>query len=122
LRIPKTSYVDALASYKKLFSRKHGWQDLLVTGLAGAQKLRAVHINYPLGDDTQERSSSPILSSDEALRLIRQCGSTITEFGCNTRVWQVNRVAITDTLGQITVEPQLLPYDFPEVPEQFLVV
>ena len=35
---------------------------------------------------------------------------------------QVNRVAITDTLGQITVEPQLLPYDFPEVPEQFLVV
>jgi len=96
--------------------------DLLVTGLAGAQKLRAVHINYPLGDDTEERSSSPILSSDEALRLIRQCGSTITEFGCNTRVWQVNRVAITDTLGQITVEPQLLPYDFPEVPEQFLVV
>jgi hypothetical protein len=64
-------------------------QDLLATGFANAPKLRSVHINYPLEDGTEASSTSPVLSSDEALEVVQHCGSTITEFGCNTRVWQV---------------------------------
>ncbi|KIM82848.1 hypothetical protein PILCRDRAFT_820136 [Piloderma croceum F 1598] len=108
---------------EQLFVVAHSKElNLLVTGLAGAYKLRTVHINYPFEDGIEEGSSSLVLSSDEALHLVRQCGSTIVEFGCNTRVWQVNRVAVTDVWGRITIEPHLSPYENPDIPEQFMVV
>jgi len=34
--------------------------------------------------------SFPVLPATEALSIIKQCSSTVTQFGCNARVWQVS--------------------------------
>lgn len=64
---------------------------MLTAGFACAPKLRTLHINYPFEEDPDDYTDykPPVLSIDEAQRIVRQCGSALVEFGCNTRVWKV---------------------------------
>jgi len=47
---------------------------------------------------------------------------TISLFGCNARVWQVEREVRRNDAGELVVERFLAKYEIPDVPEQFLVV
>ncbi|TFK52903.1 hypothetical protein OE88DRAFT_1626926 [Heliocybe sulcata] len=88
--------------------------------LAKARKLRSVHINFPL-DAATSVTIKDIMADVQTI--IRACPETsITQFGCNTRVWQVERVVLRDEGGDLTTETQLVRYERPEVPEQFLVL
>ncbi|KIY51589.1 hypothetical protein FISHEDRAFT_36872 [Fistulina hepatica ATCC 64428] len=97
----------------------------LSMSLSKAKRLRAIHMNYPLEAHLDE---PPILSPDGALQIVSACSSTLTEFGCNTRVWQVIRPARTNKDSSampgtpLEALPVLTAYENPEVPEQFLVV
>lgn len=57
--------------------------------LAQSRTLRSVHINHPL---EAQSNAVPVLSPRDALSIIRQCSSTLTQFGCNARVWQVGNL------------------------------
>ncbi|KAF4613324.1 hypothetical protein D9613_010978 [Agrocybe pediades] len=93
--------------------------DILADSLGKAKKLRTVHINYP----TEARVDAfPVLRPERALSIINRCSPNITEFGCNTRVWQVERQITYLENGTLDVLRKLAPYGSPEVPEQFLVV
>ncbi|KAL0946041.1 hypothetical protein HGRIS_012315 [Hohenbuehelia grisea] len=93
--------------------------DQLALGLASARKLRALHINFPLEAQTDE---PPVISPTKALSIVNHCSSTLTQFGCNTRVWQVEREVTVDAEGTLVVSRHLRPYNSPDIPEQFLVV
>ncbi|KII93204.1 hypothetical protein PLICRDRAFT_151711 [Plicaturopsis crispa FD-325 SS-3] len=94
--------------------------DALGTILSRAPKLRTIHINFPLeGGDPED---GPVLQADDALSLVRRCGPTITQFGCNSSVWKVERVPRVEQNGEIILEAKLAPYESPNVPEQFTVV
>ncbi|GBE89773.1 hypothetical protein BKA93DRAFT_793618 [Sparassis latifolia] len=86
--------------------------------LAEAHRLRTVHVNRPL----LTSGDAPVVSSELILSLVRQCPPTLTHFGSNTRVYQVERVPIVEEDGTITIDVRLSSYESPEVPEQFLVV
>ncbi|KAG7095387.1 hypothetical protein E1B28_006143 [Marasmius oreades] len=91
--------------------------------LSQAHVLRTMHINYPLIDASQSQAEPPVMSPTEALKLVEQCSSTISQFGCNTRVWKVEREIVIDEKGiPIGVRRQLARYDSPDIPEAFLVV
>ncbi|KAF8902526.1 hypothetical protein CPB84DRAFT_1814867 [Gymnopilus junonius] len=83
------------------------------------RKLRTVHINYPL---EAFMDAYPVLRPDQALSVIDRCSSSITQFGCNARVWQVERKIVVDDQGALQAHRTLAPYGSPDVPEQFLVV
>ncbi|KAF5384073.1 hypothetical protein D9615_003422 [Tricholomella constricta] len=87
--------------------------------LAQANSLRSIHINYPMEAHTDV---VPVISVNEALSIIRHCSTTLTQFGCNARVWQVSRVINVDAEGRFHAQPMLSPYESPDVPEAFLVV
>ncbi|KAG5643518.1 hypothetical protein DXG03_000710 [Asterophora parasitica] len=87
--------------------------------LAQASLLRSIHINYPMEAHTEV---VPVISATEALSIIQQCSSTLTQFGCNARVWQVARVIDIDAEGRLHARPVLAPYETPDIPEPFLVV
>jgi len=105
--------------------------------LSNARQLRSVHINYTLHSHADNLS---VLSQDEALNLVRQCPSTLVQFGCNAQVWQVpfiiyfsldmiadaepqvNRVANRDPGGHVDMSTYLVSHKSPDIPEQFLVV
>ncbi|KAF4603330.1 hypothetical protein EYR38_003743 [Pleurotus pulmonarius] len=91
--------------------------DLLGPPLASAINLRTLHLNFP-----QTFGDPPLVPLDKALALVRQCSSTLTQLGCNTRVWQVVRDIRTDDQGNPYVERSLGRYEKPDIPEQFLVV
>lgn len=55
-----------------------------------------MHINYPLEENLEEDVSTRILSAAEARYLVTRCGSTLSEFGCNSRVWMVSRFLMGD--------------------------
>ncbi|KAJ2919166.1 hypothetical protein MD484_g1243, partial [Candolleomyces efflorescens] len=109
--------------------------DTLPNAFCKAPRVRTIHINYPLAiqsttdsDDedneaagTHHEDPRPVLSLSEALALVKRSGPSITQFGCNTKVWQVGR-AISVQDGIVTSEVVLLPYESPDIPEQFLVV
>ncbi|KAI0030157.1 hypothetical protein K488DRAFT_79788 [Vararia minispora EC-137] len=83
--------------------------------LARALNLRAVHINlFPIPEHFQVY--------DYAAELVAYCGSTVTQFGMNTKVWQVARRVEEGADGEFFARPVLMPYEHPDVPEQFLVV
>ncbi|KAJ8700578.1 hypothetical protein PTI98_003591 [Pleurotus ostreatus] len=85
--------------------------------LASAKSLGTLHLNFP-----QTFGDPPLVPLDKAAALVRQCSSTLTQLGCNTRVWQVVRHVRTDDQGNSYVERSLGRYEKPDIPEQFLVV
>ncbi|GLB39724.1 hypothetical protein LshimejAT787_0702340 [Lyophyllum shimeji] len=87
--------------------------------LAHAKSLHSIHINYPM---EAHADAVPVMLVDEALTIIRQCSSTLTQFGCNARVWQVSRMITLDPDGTYQAHPKLSPYESPDIPEPFLVV
>ncbi|KAF9460431.1 hypothetical protein BDZ94DRAFT_1169804 [Collybia nuda] len=87
--------------------------------LGKAHTLRSVHINYPLEADPDV---VPVLAASEALAIIKLCKPTLTQFGCNARVWQVGRTIEIDHCGALRAQSRLSPYESPDIPESFLVV
>lgn len=63
-------------------------QDELISVLHLAEKLEVLHINFPL----EAGDGPPVVSPANALRIARHCSSTLTQLGCNTRVWQVREI------------------------------
>ncbi|KAF8188936.1 hypothetical protein K438DRAFT_1593739 [Mycena galopus ATCC 62051] len=95
--------------------------------LARARALVAVHINFPTvvvaaDDPLDEEMLGFRLKAPEALAIVRRCPDTIAVFGCNARVWQVEREVRRNDAGELVVERSLAKYESPDVPEQFLVV
>ncbi|KAF9026810.1 hypothetical protein BDZ89DRAFT_987670 [Hymenopellis radicata] len=87
--------------------------------LSLAQSLKVLHINFPLEALTD---LIPVLLPSEALEIVQHCSGTLTQLGCNTRVWQVERNVRTDEAGELHVERSIARYNSPDIPEQFLVV
>ncbi|KAG2095081.1 hypothetical protein BD769DRAFT_1655447 [Suillus cothurnatus] len=74
---------------------------------AAARTLRAIHVNfYGDADEPEERSMM-----NDALRIVQQCPATVTQIGCDTRVWH----------AELYTVPTLTSYENPDIPEQFLV-
>jgi len=96
-----------------------GSLQMLGSCLAQSRSLRSVHINYP---PEAHADTTPILPDMDALSIIQQCSSTLSQFGCNARVWQVTRTMVVNQDGDLLSHPTLSPYEFPDVPEAFLVV
>ncbi|KAF5371581.1 hypothetical protein D9758_003430 [Tetrapyrgos nigripes] len=116
--------------------------------LSIAPKLRTVHVNYPLeaqaSSPTQSQSQTdadrhptvadedtdtidseflPVLSPQDALAVVQRCPPTLTQFGCNTRVWMINKqVEINEQGNPVGIRRELARYDSPDIPEAFLVV
>jgi hypothetical protein len=66
-------------------------QDALADYAHNAKSLKTIHVNYPLKAQSQEDGSIPVLYLSEALRFIKRCDNpSITQFGCNSRVWLVS--------------------------------
>ncbi|KAH9474448.1 hypothetical protein JR316_0012907 [Psilocybe cubensis] len=93
--------------------------DRLSECLSHAKKLQTIHINYPM---EASPDAHPVLLPEHALSIVNSCSSTITQFGCNAKVWQVGRRIITDDAGDLQALRTLVPYGNPGIPEQFLVV
>jgi len=84
---------------------------------AAARNLRAIHVNfYREADETEERSMM-----NDALRIVRQCPATVTQIGCDTRVWNVRREVRMNDKAELYTVPTLTRYENPDIPEQFLV-
>lgn len=87
--------------------------------LACGNKLRNVHVNYPL---EAVANAGTIFIPSDIVSIVDQCSPTLVQFGCNTRVWRVtNDVQVAED-GSLTVSRVLSPYDSPDIPEAFLVV
>ncbi|KAF8816309.1 hypothetical protein BYT27DRAFT_7184152 [Phlegmacium glaucopus] len=93
--------------------------DQLGPCLSFAKALRTIHINYPMESFV---STFPVIPPSQALSIINQCSPTVTQFGCNARVWQVARTIQVNEDGSTQAHRTLVPYESPDVPEQFLVV
>jgi hypothetical protein len=63
-----------------------------------------------------------VVMRNVATDVVRDCGPAVTQFGCSTRVWNVDRTVRRNENGELEVERTLGPYEAPEIPEQFLVV
>lgn len=75
------------------------------------------------GSDDEAQGVGPVLSPSKALAVVRRCGPSLTQFGCNTKVWRVGwEVTKSDQGGLSESEMVLLPYESPDIPEPFLVV
>lgn len=118
---------------------KPGSLDTLASFLIHAKSLRIVHINYLFsrsaltseGDKstTSADTDDIVISKAQALSIVRQCSSSLSQFGCNSWVWQVLRKIEVDTSkegsregNKFKIRLELAPYESPDVPEQFLVV
>ncbi|KAJ7271162.1 hypothetical protein C8J57DRAFT_1508112 [Mycena rebaudengoi] len=95
--------------------------DQLANCLSHAPKIQAVHVN--LQQHATDDGHANVLKAPDALAIVRRCPPTLTLFGCNARVWQVERqVKWVEARGEFVVERFLAKYDQPDIPEQFLVV
>jgi hypothetical protein len=84
---------------------------------AAARTLRAIHVNfYGDADQPEERSMM-----NDALRIVQQCPATVTQIGCDTRVWHVRREVRMNDKAELYTVPTLTSYENPDIPEQFLV-
>ncbi|KAF5389672.1 hypothetical protein D9757_004129 [Collybiopsis confluens] len=93
--------------------------DILPATLSLALNLRVVHVNHPL----EAENAVPVLPEDDALAIVQRCSPTIMQFGCNTRVWQVDRKVLLDAQGvPVGIERRVVRYQGLDVPEAFLVV
>ncbi|KAJ7678640.1 hypothetical protein B0H17DRAFT_1078284 [Mycena rosella] len=92
--------------------------------LSRARRLATVHVNfqYRPTDDWLAGEAPSVLKAPEALAIVRRCPETIALFGCNARVWQVERQIRRNEDGELVAERFLAKYDSPDIPEQFLVV
>ncbi|KAF8888870.1 hypothetical protein BD779DRAFT_435746 [Infundibulicybe gibba] len=86
--------------------------------ISGARRLRTLHINSPIAET--ELSSAFVTS--RALVTVNHLSTTVTQFGWNARVWQVDWVFVGSDEGRIISRPVLSKYERPDIPEQFLVV
>ncbi|KAK0205246.1 hypothetical protein DFS33DRAFT_1326848 [Desarmillaria ectypa] len=84
-----------------------------------AAKLKALHINYPI---EAHEESLPVLLPSEALQLVQHCSTSLTQIGCNAKVWQVERSIEIDSSGCLHTRRYLSKYESPDIPEPFLVV
>ncbi|EKM56957.1 uncharacterized protein PHACADRAFT_208126 [Phanerochaete carnosa HHB-10118-sp] len=90
--------------------------------LSVAKSLRAVHVNRPIGPES-DSESIPVVPRELVLSILRQSGlPALKQIGFNTRVNQVERLPRVNENGEVEMELQLGPYESPEIPEQFLVV
>ncbi|KAJ6462586.1 hypothetical protein C8R45DRAFT_1220543 [Mycena sanguinolenta] len=97
--------------------------DALAECLSRARALTAVHVNFPtVAIEDWVESVPVVLKAPDALAIVRRCPDTIVLFGCNARVWQVDREIRRNDEGELVVERLLAKYESPDVPEQFLVV
>ncbi|KAG2076336.1 hypothetical protein BDR04DRAFT_1003897 [Suillus decipiens] len=84
---------------------------------AVAHNLRAIHVNfYGEVNETEEQSMMK-----DALRIVRQCPATVTQIGCDTKVWHVQREVLMNDKNELYTIPTLTSYENPDIPEQFLV-
>ncbi|KAG1872973.1 hypothetical protein DFJ58DRAFT_760579 [Suillus subalutaceus] len=84
---------------------------------SAARNLRAIHVNFCREvDEIEERSMMK-----DALRIVQQCPATVTQIGCDTRVWHVRRDVRMNDKGELYTVPTLTRYENPDIPEQFLV-
>ncbi|CAL1710132.1 unnamed protein product [Somion occarium] len=93
--------------------------DALGSCLAYTRTLRSLHVKRPVG---QGSDTAPLVSESQVLSMVNKCGSELQQIGRNTRVWQVSREVKRAADGSLTVERVLVPYELPEIPEQFLVI
>lgn len=87
--------------------------------LKHARSLRSLHINRPL---ELQSDQAPIFPRETILKLARCCGPSLRQIGFTTRVWQVQRNVVRTADGSLEIDLQLAPSEFPDIPEQFLVV
>ncbi|KAI5114916.1 hypothetical protein M0805_001028, partial [Coniferiporia weirii] len=66
--------------------------------------------------------SRPLPSIEELEAVASHFGKTVVQFGVQTRVWQVERVAARKPDGKLAMTVRLGPYENPDVPGVFLVV
>nr|GAT46998.1 predicted protein [Mycena chlorophos] len=78
---------------------------------------------------TQTEGYGAFMTPAQALALVLRFPESIQLFGCNSRVWKVQRtirrLANSDQLGtsgELVAERELVRYDGIDIPEQFLVV
>ncbi|KAG2134800.1 hypothetical protein DEU56DRAFT_404161 [Suillus clintonianus] len=91
--------------------------DDVIRCFAAAQSLRAIHVNfYCEVNETEERSMM-----NDALRIVRHCPATVSQIGCDTRVWHVRREVRMNDMAELYTVPILSRYENPDIPEQFLV-
>ncbi|KAJ7349851.1 hypothetical protein DFH08DRAFT_958799 [Mycena albidolilacea] len=91
-----------------------------------AHVLAAVHINFPTTTTVVSSTSPSDRDSDVYTRLDVEVPVVLKApdalFGCNARVWQVERKVWRTDTGELVVQRSLGKYESPDVPEQFLVV
>ncbi|TDL27812.1 hypothetical protein BD410DRAFT_712707 [Rickenella mellea] len=95
---------------------------LFASTVSPAKNLRSIHITYRPSSSitTDER---PTLNREELLAIVKDCPSTVMQFGVQTRVWQVERIPVLREDGSgIDMMVHLGPYESADVPEVFLVV
>ncbi|KAJ4490197.1 hypothetical protein J3R30DRAFT_3279097 [Lentinula aciculospora] len=94
----------------------------LSTCLSLAPNLRVVHLNYPL-EASQRENTVSVLPESDAQQIVERCNPNIAQFGCNTRVWQVDREVLLDQEGApIGIKRRVMRYRGLDIPEPFLVV
>ena len=79
------------------------------------------------------------LPQSQALSILDKCSPTVTQFGCDAKLWQVSSVRQTleiqlkadglhclgiarDKDGSMEAHRILIPHESPDIPEQFLDV
>ncbi|KAI0341442.1 hypothetical protein BDW22DRAFT_1408085 [Trametopsis cervina] len=98
---------------------QHEDMNELAVALSFAQNLRAFHATRSLGSESEE---ALVVPEQKILSLVRKCSWKLKQIGFYTRVKQVDRVTFVDEDGSIHIEPRLVPFESPEIPEPFLVV
>ncbi|KAL1760814.1 hypothetical protein FB107DRAFT_245498 [Schizophyllum commune] len=96
---------------------ERGDMTAIASFLAKAPRLRSVHINFP-----HDAHSPPLDANIIEALVVPRCGSSLRQFGCNTKVWQIERTVEKKADGTDEIRTHLGPYERLEVPEQFLVV
>ncbi|EIW79601.1 hypothetical protein CONPUDRAFT_125965 [Coniophora puteana RWD-64-598 SS2] len=86
--------------------------------LSHARSLRAVHVTFPMNE-----AAFPQVLAADALLLAKRCAWSVSQVGCNTKVWHVKRSVARDAeSGEWRTETSLGPYENPDIPEPFLVI
>ncbi|KAJ7594368.1 hypothetical protein C8J56DRAFT_435686 [Mycena floridula] len=94
---------------------EHGSLDLVLLGesISKAENLKTLHINGVLDPFNDRRL---------LLEIVKKC-PTLTQFGCNTKVWNVIKtVSINPKNGLQELNAELCAYTGIGIPEPFLVV
>ncbi|KAF8655023.1 hypothetical protein AX16_003293 [Volvariella volvacea WC 439] len=92
--------------------------------LLPASSLRTLHINFIQSPNDLHSSitTHPLFFMSDFQSIIHSCSPTLTQIGCNSRVWQIGREVKTKEDGTKVVHRVLLPYEGFNIPEPFLVV